>query len=89
MNTTITKPTFTKPKNKIATFRFTLTPQMELIFQNLEKEFAMLDRTEIVKLGLSNLANSNLSQNSSTNNQLNSYDEAMEFWNNNKKEFRI
>jgi hypothetical protein len=75
-------------KNKIATFRFTLTPQMEQVFYTLEQKYKMLDRTEIVKLGLSNLASSTDGTDSNSN-QLDTFDQAMEFWNANKKEFRL
>jgi hypothetical protein len=86
----MTTKTILKPitKNKIATFRFTLTPQMEQVFFALEQKYKMLDRTEIVKLGLSNLVNQTDDADSNAN-QLDTFDQAMDFWNANKKEFRI
>jgi hypothetical protein len=84
----VSTPTKSVVKNKIATFRFTLTPQMEQVFYTLEQKYKMLDRTEIVKLGLSNLASSTDDTDSSSN-QLDTFDQAMEFWNLNKKEFRL
>ncbi|MBC7405866.1 MAG: hypothetical protein H7230_00120 [Candidatus Parcubacteria bacterium] len=42
-------------KNKVLTFRFSATPRMLNDLSNLENEYAMLDRTEIVKLALSEL----------------------------------
>ena len=79
-------------KPKIATFRFTLTPEMEKVFQKLEKKYAMLDRTEIVKLGVSMLNNSldnPQSNDDSSNAGFDNFDQAMEFWNANKNEFRV
>lgn len=52
---TIIKPKSTS-KNKVVTIRFTLNPKTQAIFERLELEYPMLDRTEIVKVALSKLS---------------------------------
>jgi hypothetical protein len=79
-----------KASRKVVTFRFTLTPEMEKVFLKLEKKYAMLDRTEIVKLGISKLNNDITDDDTSSQNaHFDTYEEAMEFWNQNKQEFRL
>ena len=45
----------TTRKNPIINLRFTLTPGINTIMQDLEKRYLGLDRSEIVKLALNNL----------------------------------
>ena len=63
MADTLTTKTKTPPsssktkqkKSKIVTYRFSITPTMSEMLDRLEKRFVMLDRTEIVKLSISKL----------------------------------
>ena len=63
MADTLTTKTKTSPsssktkqkKSKIVTYRFSITPTMSEMLDRLEKRFVMLDRTEIVKLSISKL----------------------------------
>ena len=69
-------------KTKIITYRFAANTQMVNTLDLLQKKFVMLDRTEILKLAISNLANDSLDDRFET------FDDAMDFWNNNKDELR-
>ena len=69
-------------KTKIITYRFAANTQMVNTLDLLQKKFVMLDRTEILKLAISNLANDSL------DNRFETFDDAMDFWNNNKDELR-
>ena len=69
-------------KTKIITYRFAANTQMVNTLDLLQKKFVMLDRTEILKLAISNLANDSLDS------RFDSFDDAMDFWNNNKDELR-
>ena len=85
-----------KPVNKVVTFRFTLNPSMELILSGLQKKYAMLDKTEIVKVALSKLATEegldlpNLNMDNSVNSDAFSTEEEFyNWWNANKANLRI
>ena len=69
-------------KTKIITYRFAANTKMVNTLDLLQKKFVMLDRTEILKLAISNLANDSL------DNRFETFDDAMDFWNNNKDELR-
>ncbi len=69
-------------KTKIITYRFAANTQMVNTLDLLQKKFVMLDRTEILKLAISNLANECL------DNRFDSFDDAMDFWKDNKDELR-
>ena len=69
-------------KTKIITYRFAANTQMVNTLDLLQKKFIMLDRTEILKLAISNLANDSL------DNRFDFLDDAMDFWNDNKDELR-
>lgn len=74
----------TKNRTKIVTYRFAANTKMVDTLDFLEKKFIMLDRTEILKLALSNLANDQLAGNP----KFDSFDDAMDFWNDNKDDLR-
>jgi hypothetical protein len=74
----------TKNKTKIITFRFAANQKMIDTLDFLQQKFIMLDRTEILKLAFSNLANDQLTNNS----RFDSFDDAMDFWNSNKNNLR-
>jgi hypothetical protein len=94
--TTLTKTRITTKispiKNKVLTFRFSATPRMLDDLTDLENEYAMLDRTEIVKLALSELIkahrkSTNLKSGANTSG-FETQEEAMEWLLKDKNNFR-
>lgn len=75
-----------KPKVKktsIVTYRFSVTPKMSQMLNRLEERFVMLDRTGIVKLSISRLLEAENLLDTSP-----SFDEALDFVNSIKAEWR-